>query len=286
MPYWMKFYNRTQNQTNGDIGDGTGGGGGKIDDSGNKGDPDPAEKALPEKSEGQKPSVSDAEAKLIKEVMDKKEKLRKATEEVEAVKAQLARFDGIDPDAIRAMLDQQKEAETKRLEAAGEWDRLKKQMADENAKKLDAASQEIANANNMVKQLTGQIAELTIGASFNSSPFVKDELLIPPSKVRALFGAHFETKDGAVVAYDKPAGNPERTVLVDSSGEPLGFEDALKRIIDADPDGKALMRAKIKQGAASGSKPKTGAPADIDGRKTGLGAISTGLSKGAFTNRK
>jgi hypothetical protein len=231
---------------------------------------------------GTKPS--DAEAKLLKEVMEKKEKFeaeRKARIEVEN---KLKEFDGIDPKAIKALLAEQTEREQKELAAKGEWDKLKAQMAEANGKIVAEKDAAIEAERNTVKTLNQQIADLTVGAAFSASQFLKEDLVLPLNKARSLYGSHFEYKDGKVIGYDQPAGVASRVPLVDSKGEPLGFEEAFKKIIDADPDKETILKSKTAPGAGSGTqvKPK---PASSE---TAVSSDAKGLTKiqQALANKK
>jgi hypothetical protein len=81
-----------------------------------------------------------------------------------------------------------------------------------------------------------------------------------------------------VVAYDKPAGATDRTVLVDGSGNPLSFDKAIERIVDADPDRDTLRKSKMRAGAGSnndGGKP----PVNIG---SGRERIQAALAKGGL----
>jgi hypothetical protein len=265
-------------------GDGGGGGGAGGSDDAQKAaaqktiDDAAAAKKVVDDAAGKSGRPSDEEAKLLKEVMAKKELLKTRESELAAAQAALKQFDGVDIEAIKKLMADQRDAETKKLEAAGEWDRLKKQMAEEHQKQIVTIQTEANDNKGVIGKLQATISELTIGSAFGNSPYVKDELLIPHTKVRALFGAHFENRDGKVVAFDKPSGASERTELVDGSGNPLSFEDALKKIVDSDPDGKALTRSKIKPGAKSGTgSMKIGAAGSLEERERGTSSISQGL---------
>ena len=224
---------------------------------------------------------SDAEAKLIKEVMDKKTKLKAAEEESAQLKARLAQFDGIDPEAVRALLKQQKDAETAQLEAKGEWGRLKEQMVSQHTQEVGTVKEQLTASQAEVSRLQGVIAELTVGNAFASSQFIKEDLTLPTSKVRVFYGNHFEFKDGQVVAFDKPAGAAERTMLVDAKGEPLKFEDALKKIVDGDPDRDQILKSKMKAGAGSKTTGKE-PPAQKFEEPRGISRISQALDKGGL----
>ena len=168
---------------------------------------------------------TDAEAKLLKEVMTNKKKLEAADAEKADLAAKLAAFDGIDPVAIKALLAANKEAEKAALTKAGDFDRLKKMMADEHAAELAKATKAASDAAAKTAAADARIGDLTVGAAFNTSDFVSKELVLPPAKARALYGAHFEIEGDTVVAYDKPKGETARTKLVNASGSPLSFEE-------------------------------------------------------------
>lgn len=102
--------------------------------------------------------------------------------------------------------------------------------------------------------MQAQIVELTVGHSFDNSGFIRDEMVLTPRKARVVYGDHFDVEDGRLVGYDKPRGTGERTKLVDGKGEPLGFEEAMRKIVEIDPDRDNLLKSKLKQGADSADK--------------------------------
>lgn len=199
------------------------------------------------------PKTTDAEAKLLKEVMEKKAEAKK-------LKEQLAAFGEIDPAKVKELLEGEvkreqarKKAELTALEQKGEFDRVKAMMAEEHKRQLEAhinRSKELEDALNAAR---GKIDDLTVGTSFGNSKFVKEELVLTANKARALYGSHFAIEDGVQVAYDKPVGAKERTKLVDASGEPLGFDAALAKIVESDPDRDTLKKSKLAAGAGSGT---------------------------------
>lgn len=206
-----------------------------------------------------KPKPSDSEAKLLKEVMKQKDAAKAAQAEVDRLKAEITKFEGIDPVKVRELLAQQAEEERKKAEARGEYDRLIKQMADSHKADRETLVSTISVKDTTIAGLQKQIADMTVGQAFTGSEFIKGELTLTPTKARVIYGAHFEFKDGAVIGYDKPAGASDRTPLVDAAGQPLSFEDALKKLVDADPDKDQLYRSKVKPGA--GSSTQSGGPA-------------------------
>jgi len=209
---------------------------------------------------------SDAEAKLLKEVMEKKKDLQTANEELNRVKEQLKAFEGIDPSKVKELMKAQEEAEKAKkaaeeakLLAEGNWDALKKQMNTAHQAEIERlrkeADEKVQTVSTENMSLKSTIAELTVGNAFGNSKFIAEEMSLTPSKTRVLYGSHFEFKDGKVVAFDKPAGAKDRTMLIDGKGEPLSFEEAIKKLVDNDPDSDRLLKSKLKPGAGSGTLP-------------------------------
>jgi hypothetical protein len=226
-----------------------------------------------------KSGPTDAEAKLLKEVMEKKEALKKTNEELAQVREALKAFEGIDAAKVKALLADQAALEEKKLEEKGQWDALKKQMNDAHAAELAKKDDSVKVFSAENESLKQQIADLTVGNAFGNSKFIAEELALSVAKTKALFGGHFETQEGKVVAFDKPAGSKGRTMLVDGKGEPLSFEDALKKIVDTDADKDQLLKSKTKPGAASTSADgKGGKPANKPLEMSGLEKIKAGLN--------
>ena len=269
--------------------------GGGADD-GDDGDDDAeaaklAQKALDDaeaaKGDKGKTGISDSEAKLLKDVMAKKTALKEANDNLSKLNEQLKAFEGIDPVAVRALLKQQDDAETSKLEAQGQWDKLKSQMAETHKAEMGGVQSKVSALELTLQEQSTVISELTVGNAFSTSEFIKEELLLTPNKTRAAYGNNFSYEDGTIVGYDKPKGVTGRTVLVDSSGDPLSFEEALKKIVDMDSDRDQILRSKVKQGSGSKSTtPKakvvdTGAgDEEVTGRSRITGALNGFLSGG------
>lgn len=225
--------------------------------------------------DGGKPS--DEEAKLLKEVMKRKESERLLQQQLADTQAKLKDFEGIDAAAVRKLLDEKKTAEEKQLAAAGDWERLKTRMGEEHVKELTPLKEQIATLTAELEKSRDSINEMTVGASFSGSEFINKELVLPPSKARTIFGSHFELEDGKVIGYDKPRGDAKRTALVDAYGAPVKFDDALRKIVDADSDRDNLLKSGIKPGAKSTTNPGAKVK-DAPAEKTTVDKISSGLA--------
>lgn len=273
MKYWMskmKSWNGYRQEAGeGGDGGGGGGGGGGEGGQGGKGDPDPK----PEP----KASISDAEAKLLKDVMKKKEALEAANKDLAAAKERLKEFDGIDPAQVKKLLADAAAAEEAKLAAAGEFDTLKKRMADEHGKKTGELEAAIAGLQAQLKSKDLVIDNLSVGQRFAQSPFIADETVLSSDMARKLYGEHFDVVDGSVVAYDKKRGVAGRAPLVDQLGNGVGFDEALRKILDADPDKDRVLKSKVKPGAGSSSQPVTKTPKQED-PKNGQDKIAAGIA--------
>lgn len=276
MPLWKQaLLRRYHDQAPADDGSGGGGGGGEPEP---KAEPKAGE---PEPKPEPKKGPSDEEARLLKENMKRKEKEAELTKELNTAKSVLSQLEELGGlDALKAIVTERKTAEEKKLEEKGEWDRLKQSMATEHQKSVDALKAQQAELSNANAALLAQINELTIGSAFSNSAFITSETTYTPAKARIIYGEHFELVEGKVVGYDKPRSAKDRTPLVDSRGEPVSFEDAMKKIVEADPEKDFVLKSKAKPGASSATKPVQGAKTEAPASSTdkiGAGLKSLGI---------
>ena len=222
-------------------------------------------------------NFSDNEAKLLKDVMAKKEQIKQLNAQTKELQAKLAMFDGIDPEAVKAMLAKQKEEAEKELERKGEYDRLKAQMIEAHDKEKAELVDKLKAEAETVSAMKDKIAELTVGNAFANSSFIQSDTILTASKARKFYGDYFDYVDGQVVGYDKPAGKSERTVLVDAVGEPLSFDEALKKVMDMDGDKEIFLRSKVKTGAGSRTQSKTSSPGSAEHFATSVDKIAAGI---------
>lgn len=241
---------------------------------------------------GDNTQLSDGDAKILRDLMKHKGRARELEGELGTLREQLAKFDGMDPQKMRDLLKKEEEAERAAAEARGEYDRLIKQMGERHLSErqlLEQRTEELARSNSTLVQ---QIAELTVGQAFGTSQFVAKDLTLTPTKARVIYGSHFEFKDGKVVGFDKPAGASERTVLVDSTGEALSFDEALRVLVNKDPERDHMLRTSAKSGAGSSSSSSKGARKAADeaaraaaSQLRGADKISAGLKALASQGR-
>lgn len=209
-------------------------------------------------------NMSEAEKekeKLLREVMDKKNKLKAEQDARKALEDRLKLYDGIDVEKVKKLIEAEKSREIEDAEKKGEFERVKKLMADQAAEEKKALEDALKERDVVMATKDSMIDALTVGADFAGSKFISEELTLTPAKARVIYGSHFEVVDGKTVAYDKPKGQANRTMLVDSAGEPLKFDDAFKKIVNADPDKDTMLKSKMKPGGHSNNhRPGTQVP--------------------------
>lgn len=211
-------------------------------------DAEAAKKAKEGDGDNKNPKLSDSEAKLLKEVMAQKKAAKDALDRAKQLEDKYA---GIDIDKLLAAAKAAEDAEQKDLERKGDYERLLQ-------KTKEAHEREIAETRSKLKELAeeAKAAKRATEAStkvnaFSNSRFVLDNLTLTPNKTRALYDDHFEIEDGEVVGYDKPKGSSNRTKLVDGSGTAVSFDEAMKQIIENDPDKETLIKSNLGGGAGS-----------------------------------
>lgn len=277
----MKFRNQYLKYMNPAGDDGAAGGGGGEGNNDDKGE-----------GEDGKGKPSDREAQLLKESMSRKEKIGQ-------LEARLAEFEGIDPKAFREMQERlqafdQKERDqvNAKLVEQGRFDEalaamraehegVLNQVRTQSSAELQAANQEREQLRAQLSAYQAQIEDLTVGAAFGNSAFIREELVqaMNPERSRRLYGDHFDIVEGKVVGYDKPRGQDGRVPLVDKDGQPVSFDEAFKRVLSSQSDYETLIRSSAKPGAGSGTRDdKATDPTQKIG--TGVNRIAAALNKG------
>jgi hypothetical protein len=296
MPLWkQRLLARVQAPQGGDGGDGGGGSGdgdggagdgeGGDDDGGDgEGGDDDATADDKGKPPAKKPAkkaggMSDDNAKLLKENMRRKDELKAANNEIADLKSKLEAFNGLDPAELRAMIADRRTAEEKALAEKGEWDKLKARMAGEHKTQMDQVNTAVTSLKGELQKAHAQIDELTVGQAFAQSTYIREETVYTPTKMRKVYGDHVDRVDGEIVVYDKPRGAAGRTALVDQYGSNLAFEEAIAKLVEADPDRETILKSKVKNGSGSGSgtPAQRRAPSKEDTPKTGQQKIAAGL---------
>lgn len=214
--------------------------------------------------EGDKSTLSDKEAELLKDVMRHKNRAKTAESELNTLRDQMAAIQqalgDAKPEDVAALLQAQKDNERQQLEKKGQYDKIIEQMRTENEKLIQAERDRASALQQQLDKMKSDIEEITIGRAFAESKYVREKLRIPTTKLaRREFGDHFEVEGDKVVGYDKPRGAADRVPLVDGQGNTLSFDDAMARLVAAHPESKDLIRTEVKPGANSSTQAKANA---------------------------
>jgi hypothetical protein len=193
--------------------------------------------------------------------------------ELEALRAELAaareataKFDGIDPEVARENARKieeaaaaAREAEEAKARAEGNFERLRELQNEEFEARLAALTEERDAARAEVVDLRTTAQKATVSKTFASSEFFSKETILSVSKAERLYGDFVEIEDGEVVVYDAPRGTAKRAKVMDARGNPLAFDVAIKKVVDAEPDKDTILKSKVNPGGGS----KT-----VDGKQT------------------
>lgn len=209
-----------------------------------------AEKAkkAEEQSQDKKPTITDSEAKALKELMKWKAQAREAEKKAAELET---KFGSLDVEAAKEALRKVEEAETKELEKKGEYDRLLAKQREAADARIVAEQKQRQEAEQQIAELRKTVDKLALGNSFANSKYILDNLALTPNKTQTLYSNYFEIEDGKVIAYDAPKGAANRTPIVDARGEPAPFDEAIAAIINADPDKDYLLKSNLKAGGNS-----------------------------------
>jgi hypothetical protein len=148
---------------------------------------------------------------------------------LKAAKESLAKFDGIDVEAIRS----------RKLIDASEVEIAKTEITKAFQAQLD-------QANTKAQSLEQALYAEKVGGSFSRSKLIAEKLAIPADMVRSHFGQSFKVEAGQMIAYDT---NGEKIYSKANPGELAGFDEALGVLIDAYPHKDHIL----KSSGASGS---------------------------------
>lgn len=244
-----------------------------------------------------KPKPTDQEAKLLREVMQKKTKIdelgaanSELSERLKALEESLGQYKGVDVEEFNRLKQEAAQREEQELVDKGDWEAMKQrleeqhqsqlqQVIDQNKsefqQQLEEREGKLSETEQEIQSLRSTIEELTVGTAFGNSAYIKEELGPYPPKIRKLYGEYFDVVDGKIQAFNQPRGAENRELLVGGDGKPLAFDAALHKIVENDPDKDSIKKAKVVSGSGSGSENRdTKAPA---GDVRGIDRIRSGL---------
>lgn len=195
--------------------------------------------------------------------------------ELDSLKAVIGDLNAED---LKGLIEEKKNSEIKELEDKKEYSRIVERMKTEHESVVSGLQNRIDELTQELSKRDSTIESVTVGRCFSESEFIQKDSVLPPSIARKEFGAYFDLVDGQVVGFDKPRGAEGRTMIVDATGEPKPFNDAIQELYKSHPDYKALVWDKRKAGAGSKSEISPGTKSKAS-KSTGRGRarIAAGL---------
>lgn len=242
-----------------------------------------ADKAKADQEAADKAAADKAAADAVAASAAGNEELTAAQAEIARLQAIADKFAGLDPEAARkAIADAEvatkaaAEAEKEKLKAEGNFEKLREMQAAEAEAAIKAAQEAKEAAIAEAKAAREELVKAKVETAFANSTFLQAETILPAPHAQRLYGDHVEVENGVVIVYDKPAGADKRAKIMDSKGNALPFNDAIAKLIEADPAKDSLLKTKTVPGAASTTtdgKPGTGEKTRHERIREGLAAM-------------
>lgn len=184
-------------------------------------------------------------------------------QEVDALKKQLAAFEGLDADQAREAIAKLGDVDLSKMVDSGKLDEVRNQLTQTYEGKLNEANSKLEEANN---RYNSKLLE----SAFNSSTFIKDKLLIPADMLQHSIANRFKIENDKLVPHD---ANGNLVYSEKSPGNVADFDEAVEIIINSRKDRDALLKA-----PAGGGSGASGGGAGAGGGRTMSRAKYEGLS--------
>ena len=195
-------------------------------------------------------------AATLASITARAEQSQRVETESKALKAQLAKFAGIeDPVVALKALETMKGLEHKKLVDSGEVDKVKAEVA----KVYDG---KISDLQKVVDDLTDSLYQEKVGGAFTRSKVLAEKFAIPADMVQARFGQHFGIEGGKVYAADS-AGNKIYSRV--RPGELADFDEALMTLVDQYPYKDSILKG---TGSSGGGASNGGNGGGSGGKRT------------------
>jgi hypothetical protein len=187
------------------------------------------------------------------------------------LKSTAEKFAGIDLDEFEKLKGQETDAATAKLEAAGEWDKIKDQM-------ITANDEVVAGKNKEIARLTGQLERVQVDSKVVeaiSKAGGNVELLKPHVRQRL----QLNTDDFSTTVLDSDMKTPK----VDGDGNPVTIDDLISEMRKSETYAGAF---KASDQSGSGSEPGKGSDGPTGG-SGGKPKVNAGdLKRSTMTERQ
>jgi uncharacterized protein YdaT len=191
---------------------------------------------------------------LQKEAKDRRLELNKVKQQLE--KYESLGVDDLDSfpewkDKASKALELIKNLDDKKLIEADEVEKLKNKVREESTLEFSKIKKQYEQALKEKEEALGatstQIRELLVDNQFHSSKYIPDVLTLTPRMAKKVFGDNFkvETVNNQTMAVGYIGNEP--IMSKSNIGEYASFDEALKIMIDADPDKDSYTKVDVKK---------------------------------------
>ena len=193
---------------------------------------------------------------LLRETMARKEEiksLKQQAKEREEKAAEMAK-------KLKEFEEKQSAEELAKLEEEKDFDGVKQRIIEQAKLEKEAAvnevtstlSEKIESLQEALNEQESHLKTLVFDAEFGkASDYLNKETVLTTSIAKRAYSGYMEIQDGKAVWYDAPKGSEKRTALVGADGNSVSAVEALKEIINKDPDNDSIIRSKIVPGSGS-----------------------------------
>ena len=162
-------------------------------------------------------------------------------EQLEEARADLKRFEGIDPVKAREALDR-KDPDPKTKEA----DEAEIQRRIDEAVKTERAKTE--EAQNRSKELEGKLNNTVLDNAFRNSTYISENIVVPAEMFRNTFGEKFKVIDGVPVPVDAEG---KRLISPSRAGEWATFDEGVEVMVNNYEHKDSILKAQERKGSGS-----------------------------------
>lgn len=180
-------------------------------------------------------------SRLNGEAKSHREAKEAAEAKVTALEKTVETFKDIDPVKAAAALETLKNIDAKKLVDAGEVQKIRDEVS-------RGFTEQIAERDKKITDLTGNLNGLTVKTAFNSSKFVQEKIGVPLDMFQSQFGHNFKIEDGKMVPYDSTGS---KIFSKTRMGEIADFDEALEIMVDGYAHKDSVLKADDHQGSGN-----------------------------------
>ena len=201
----------------------------------------------------------------VEEFERTKKALAKANKEAEQRRHKLNEWDelGVDPDKVKAMLQEQRDAEIKKAEEEGRYQELLDKIKTESSEKLTKAEEKV---NNMQRKLESYLVDKNLTEAIAAEDGIPK--LLQGIAKQYVSVIEDDTGDYKTVILDED-GQPRKN----EKGEPMNVRELVKSFKE-DPDLQYAFKAPKTSGAGTDSQAASTPPSKKPGPKPRRGDMS------------